>query len=252
MSALPPVFHAQDYLPTLDISAYVATMNEEDGKDRIRAAERYAHLKRQAEDIASGFARMVSDIKREGILEDNLASIRRVAVEGVATQQASVDFWDRKASEVKASLRDLRRRNPKARILAGQHTALLEDAEFIRAFNQTALDAFREGLEALNAIVPQRLTAEQFAAMSGMRTLEEALPGLKGIQEELEAEVARVTSRIESDDEDRFNLRRALAILGGLLVGTLALHFSGVPGALIGAAAGSMIATRFAPLIESH
>lgn len=250
MAAAQVVFLAHDYVPILDTSAYVATMSERGRADKERAAERDAQFKRQAQSIADGFARMIADIVREGILEDNLASLRRFALEEFLTQQSSVLWFDREASSLEGSIRDLRNdRRREAKDIVRETDQVLEDIRWHRDLVVIVRDAYKNGLNSLNAIEPKRLTVEDYATV---RAIDEVLPGLKSMQKEFEKRAKSMAAQREDAGDDNFNLRRALAILGGLLIGSVALHFSGVLGALAGASLGAFVAIRFAPLVENR
>ncbi len=243
MAAIHAVFLARDYVSTLDTSAYVATMSERISVDKQRAAERDAQFKRQAQSVADGFARMIADIVREGILEDNLASLRHFALEEFLKQQSSVLWFDREASSIEDSIRDLRNDRQRAiRDLVRDTNEVLENIRWHRDLVVMVRDAYKGGLDALNAIEPKRLTAEDYATV---RAIDEVLPALKAMQKDFEKRAksmndAGALARNATSDAvasaEVFGPLAGGALLGGLLFA----HPAGL-GILIGGGVGLLI-----------
>jgi hypothetical protein len=244
MPALVPTFHAHDYVQPLAVPVLTSTAVE---SDKRLAAERSAAFERSAHEIADGLVRMVSDIQREGILEDNLAALRRFSTEEFLTQQSSVESLQRDILDLERMISDLRKlggsREVKNQIRKTQE--LMAQTQWLRDVVSIARDAYKQCLDSLNQITPKRLSAEDYATV---QAIDRVLPKLKEMQESFRAPASPPQSDSAADD-DAFNLHRSVALLGAAFSGVVSLHLFGVIGGVIGSLAGSWVALRLAPLL---
>lgn len=234
-----PTYHVEDYARPLDLSAYIASAGDM-REDRERAAERDAAFERQAREIAAGMVRMVEDIRAGGILEDNLAAVRRYVTEESLSQAASVQHFNHEVARFHLQRGELHeyRRTPEGKKLIRDIGHYIEDTERTRDIVAIASDAYSQALEALKGITPKRLSAADYAALA---LIDHRLAELRSLQDVVKQHTG--IQKQSADDEPGVN--RAYALLGALVAGMAALYTLGPLASLLASAIGAYVAPRF-------
>jgi hypothetical protein len=250
------IFHLRDYAPALSYSLVATTTTQGMALDKLAAAEREKEFEQQARRVVGGLAIMLDDIHERGIMEDNLAVVRRAAAEELFSTQGSIAYADREIPLLLRSIEEVSSlASPNDRISLDRDNLLREMQEKMNrlaSFRDTVSivhSGYRDFLEALAAVTPKHLTAEDFA---NVRQIDAMLAAVAKFQEEAPlraTETAAAVARIADDD---FNARRALGLLGGLSLGLTGLYAGGPLIALIGSAAGAFLALRLYPLLKSR
>ncbi|MFY9821607.1 MAG: hypothetical protein WAM82_09495 [Thermoanaerobaculia bacterium] len=247
----PATFNLNDYAPAVSYALLATIQDQGVMLDRSAAAERRKDFERTAREVVAGLQRMLKDIQEKGILEDNLAIVRRTAGQELLAARESIAYADRELPFLRLKIKQVSDMVLAAELAPDREKALrdiqvaIDGLESFRDTVSIVHEGYRAFLEAHSAITPKRLSAKDFATLRQVDELRAMVAALPQAMAEADATRAR-------EAEDEFSARRALGLLGGLILGLPSLYIGGPIVALIGSAVGALLALRLYPSLKGR
>lgn len=155
------VFHYRDYVPALVITAEAGRID--DFLHAESEAAGHAASGVTANDVVSGLNRLVADIQRRGITQENLDSIRSDVQEDLRQSKEHERAFESLLRQTKKQLREIRGfpRSAEVGSILRSINALIATTEAELTTSRRVSIAYRKTLTDLSQITPKVLTEEE-------------------------------------------------------------------------------------------